>query len=594
MAAFSEKSLFEQGMTGSFYATGSNAWIGEEPATFVSALKNKEQIKLSFPVRTKVRMLPNSSSIYYFNFDAYQWNIPSDAVRDHAGPSESFAVDTRYVQSILAAIPLYLNKGISGSIFVEDEKWFDTHGNSLGSGSVNIFRTSSFKDRRQKMNEESFIDSFNLQKDTWSKFLALDLPKSVQRARDYNIKKNEYFTLPIKEPFLIEKVIFEIPFCFGNGWFNDRTLLTLMTASRGDYTFQGTPLTEIGLVGDVIDEIESKSGYANGGATSTYNFGGPGITLALFSEKNYGTGSIRDLVCRSFITHEEDSVRDVRLTRIFDESYSRNELASSWVQVTPLGHDSTITKIDAIVSPSYLGPKKFFTGSIVSTADVEITNGVRIIHERSLRGYFNIDDYYEPLTYDQGLQFISGVLENEYAAFETATLTGIDTFGRGMTGFSPSGGSIFGSEYVSAGLDAIRRDGSIKNISRISEPRKTQLLSEFSDKFTFYYPSYEGYASPDIVVPCYYFIGSRRQSPYLINPGEKLSLAIVKNRPAMINFKADIPNPEDIETGKFNLLSSSFYMELGDELGHDVQLNTGSINITLYGSYVREGRKYIP
>lgn len=586
MSAFSEKSLFEQGMTGSFYATGSNAWIGDEPGTFVQPLRNKDQIRMSFPVRTKVRMLPNSSSIYYFNFDAGQWNIPSDAVTDHVGPSESFAVDTRYAVNVggLFYVPSY--HGTSGSIFAEDEKWFDTHGNSLGSGSLGIFRTSTYKDKRQKMTEESYSEYFNLNYKTWSNFLTLDLPKSVQRQKNYNVKKSEYFFPPIEEPFLIEKVVFEVPFCFGNGWFNDRTLLTLMTSSKEDYTLNGYSFE---LMGE-----ELGIDFLNGGATSNYNYGGPGLTLALFSEKNYGTGSIRDLVCRSYITHEEDSVRDMRLTPIYDESYANNDFDNAWVQLTTLGHDRDVTKIDAIVSASYVGSKKFFTGSIISTSDVEISNGVRIIHEREARGIYlggEGPSAYSFLTYSQAMSFLSSALGDSYVPLKTSTMTGVDAFGRGMTGFSPSGGSIFGSEFVTAEVDVIRRDGSIRNPSQLSEKRAGEILSEFDSTYVFVKKG-DG-KTYNIVVPCYYFIGSRRQSPYLINPGEKLSFAIVKNRPAMINFKANVAD-SDLETGKFDLLSSSFYMDLGDPQGHDVQLNTGSINITLYGSYVREGRKYIP
>lgn len=589
MSAFSEKSLFEQGMTGSFYATGSNAWIGEEPGTFVSPLRNKEQIRLSFPVRTKVKMLPNSSSIYYFNLDSAQWNIPNSAVGDHRGPSESFAVDTRYTEntSEISFVPYY--GGTSGSIFVEDEKWFDTHGNSLGSGSLNIFRVSSLSDRRQRMSEESYSNFNDIKKDSWPRFLTLDLPKSVQRSSIYRTKKSECFYLPIDEPFLIEKVVFEIPFCFGNGWFNDRTCLTLMTSSRRDYTLEGTPFIDL----DLASGGEDLTGFTNGGATSCYNFGGPGITLALFSEKNYGTGSIRDLVCRSFITHEEDSVRDMRFVPIFDESHSSNIYDNAWIQMTTLGHDRSVTKIDAVVRASYVGSKKFFTGSVILNSDVEISNGVRIIHERQLKGSQGLEDY-NFITYDDAMKFVSGVIESEYSSLDASTLTGVDAFGRGMTGFSPSGGSIFGSEYTSVNTEIIRRDGSIRNPSKLPDSKKSQILSEFSSNYTFYHPPYEGFAANNVVVPSYYFLGARRQSPYLINPGEKLSLAIVKNRPAMLNFKADVPDIIDLETGKSNMLSSSFLMNLGDPSGHDVQLNTGSINITIYGSYVREGRKYIP
>ena len=61
-----------------------------------------------------------------------------------------------------------------------------------------------------------------------------------------------------------------------------------------------------------------------------------------------------------------------------------------------------------------------------------------------------------------------------------------------------------------------------------------------------------------------------------------------------MNFKANFSSALLYLFGQANILSSSYLMDLKDPEGHDVQLNTGDINITFYGSYVREGNKYIP
>ena len=78
MRPFSEANLFEQNNNDDpFYATGSIGSIGETPGSFSSALSNKDQIRISFSVETRVQMLSNSSSIYYFNIKDKKWNIPS-------------------------------------------------------------------------------------------------------------------------------------------------------------------------------------------------------------------------------------------------------------------------------------------------------------------------------------------------------------------------------------------------------------------------------------------------------------------------------------------------------------------------------------
>lgn len=616
MGAFSEKSLFEQGasLNDSFYSTGSNARIGENPGTFTSALKEKTQFKLSFPVKNKVKMLPNSSSIYYFNVGQGQWNIPSRAVSELNGFGSHVSLDTRADLQLVSSPYTRISLGSSGSIFVEDEKLFDTHGNCLGSGSLHVFRASSFSDeRRQKITEECF-SSFNIVKqDSTSKNLVLDMPKSIQRNPSYEVSNEEFFTLPIDEPFLIEKVVFEVPFCFGNGWFNDKTALSLMTSSAGNFTYGGDfyPFKDL-----VADSYETPLGEASlefvdvarSGSVSVYNYGGPGITLSLMSQKMYGTGSIRDLICRGFLTHIDDTDRDMAYVPIVDGPVGFHDFSNVWYQLTPLGVDTSITSVDGLVSASYSGSNKFFTGSVVVKSNVEVSNGIRVIHTRNLFGTPGVKDvstYMYP-SYEASMQFVSRSLDSSFIALnETvlsgsseAILTGIDPFGRGMTGFSPSGGSIFGSEYVTANTDIIKKDGRIKNTSYFSGSKRSSILSTVSSSITFFNSSsyYRGgnYLSYNLKIPTYYFIGSRRESPYLIYPGEKITLAVSKNRPVFLNFSANIPNLNSLATGKATILSSSFLSNLGDSNGHDVQLNTGSINITFYGSYVRQGNKYIP
>lgn len=85
---------------------------------------------------------------------------------------------------------------------------------------------------------------------------------------------------------------------------------------------------------------------------------------------------------------------------------------------------------------------------------------------------------------------------------------------------------------------------------------------------------------------------ANKDSPYLINPGEKLVLAISKTRPAVSASGHDIPNATAALTGRSRLVRH--VPLIGSVTGHDVTLATGSINITLYGSYVRQGSRYTP
>ena len=611
MSAFSENSLFEQGtFSDSFYSTGSNARIGETPGTFTSALRDKTQFRLSFPVKNKTKMLPSSSSIYYFNVGKSQWNIPTRSIPELNDFGNHVSLDTRTDLQRVSSPYTRASFGSSGSIFVEDEKLFDTHGNCLGSGSLSVFRFSSFSEERmQKINEECFSSMNIIRQDSASKNLLLDMPKSIQRNPSYDASNEEFFTLPIEEPFLIEKVVFEVPFCFGNGWFNDKTSLSLMTSSAGNFTYGGDFFPFENLVADEYEETIASNSWkfmdvAKSGSVSVYNYGGPGITLSLMSQKSYGTGSIRDLICRGFVTHIDDTDRDMMYVPIVDGHVVSHDFSNVWCQLTPLGVDTSITSIDGLVSASYSDNNKFFTGSVAVKSNVEVSNGIRVIHTRKLfgtPGEKDISTYRFP-SFETCMQFVSRSLDSTFIPLNDgsseAILTGIDPFGRGMTGFSPSGGSIFGSEHVTANTDVITKEGKIRNTSYYSGAKRNTILSTVSSSITFFnsnnYYGEENYLSCNIKIPTYYFIGSRRESPYLIYPGEKITLTATKNRPTFLNFKANIPNLISLIKGKAQILSSSFLMNLGDPKGHDVQLNTGSINITFYGSYVRQGNKHIP
>jgi hypothetical protein len=555
LTIFSEKSLFEQGESSdSFYATGSSASIGSTPGAFSSALRDKTQIKVSLPVRSRIRMLPNSSSIYYFDFSQSQWIIPQNAVADMSGMASNFAVNT------IADQPG--DPGNSGSIFVEDDRWFDCHGNSIASGSLNIFRPTNPSRRQQKTEEESNIgDAVITNGRQATVHLTNDYPKSVQRNQDYDATVNQCFTLPISEPFLIEKVVFEVPFCMGRGWFEDKTAVTLMTASGPGYTLDGTQ-----------EMFQNQYVFH-------YNQGGPGITLSLSSQKNYGSGNIRDLICKGLITHDDDIDKQVKLIPMVsggagislqfnDGDYDFFE----W-QVTLLGIDSSETN-SIITRPA----TNQLTSSVQVKSVAEVSNGTRILQ---------ISNSPSPYDADTRINYVRNLISSEYISL-AGYITGVDPFGRGMSGFSPSGGSIFGREHTTIGNDVIR-GGLVKNPYYFeSDAKRQQVIDYVTPLFT--------QDPQSAVAPSYMFLGSKSSSPYLVYPGEKLLLAATKTRPAVLSFSVNIDTatPNALEYGIGTVTSSSYLNNISDPNGHDVQLDAGTINITFYGSYVREGKKYVP
>ena len=557
MKPFSEDARPEQG-NGSdpFYATGSIGSIGENPGSFSTALSNKEQIRLSFAVKNKVQMLPNSSSIYYFNVASGQWNIPSKALSDHVGPFGNVSVKTN---------------GTAGSLFIEDSIGFDYKANAIVSGSLSIQRNiSGINNTSQKIENgpASFLGTNNPLPgiNDQIQYMLVDFPKSSQRNSDYNASNSEVFELPISAPFLIEKIVYEIPFCMGSGWFYDKSSVNVATSSLGDFTVNGI------ASGYTVPRVE------------LLDQGGPGITLSIFCQKNYGSGTIRDLICHDLVSHESDITKEIVLSPIFSGSSGSPTAPFSYWALSIKGLDENL--VDSIVSPIISGNTKYFTGSIRIKSEASVSNGVH---------FFTLDTFKVDSSASELTDWVSNKLSLEYSKMAGSMLAGIDSFGRGMTGFSPSGGSIFGGEYTSS-QDAIRKDGSSRNSFYISSSSSRQSIIDSLTPFLIQGTAWQ----KRIFSISKDFYGSKKSSPYLVYPGEKLVLAASKTRPAFKNLKVDIntsTNPDAETKGIGTLLSSSYINSIPctpSLNGHDVQFNTGSINMTFYGSYVRGGNSYIP
>jgi len=591
MKPFSEVSLFDQGNTSdAFYATGSRQSIGETPGTFSTSLKNKQQIRVSFSVNSAQSMEPNSSSIYYFSPTNKNWSKPTGI--NFTGPFENVSMLVEENFGSYPRGPAPAGQGCLGSIFVEDHLTFDNVGSPIASGSLKIFRVnklnsvSSIYSGSQKTQESSrgwnFYKSrtspIKFNRSSISEIISKDYPDSFQRSSIFNAVNDQTFVLPVTEPFLIEKAVIEIPFCFGENWFNDKTTIFTMTSSLSDYP---------AYTGDGV-------GVGSSGGWFYWNDGGPRITVSLMSQKSYGTQKIRDLISSGIITHENDALENKQfsVTQIFKDLNVFSNVAHESYVVHPVGR--TYRNNDYVIKN-----QNKFTGSVILKTEASISNGASFI---------KISAFGPPLTSIPGTsyeEFLNKNFNEEYSSQGSASvkgasntgltalqLKGINPFGRAMTGFSPSGGSIFGGEYSTIDAQEINDRDEYKNPFYISDKNARdnaylQVSSSLFDGFDF------STKKMFILMGADFFLGNEKPSPYLVYPGEKLILSVSKHRPAIKNFKISI-DPGNYSTGKANLLSSSYYSAISNGIGHDVYLNTGSINITFYGSYVRAGNSYIP
>lgn len=579
MKPFTEYALFELGNeSDSFFATGSRISLGEDGG-FATPLRNKEQIRFSFSVKNSVRMLANSASIYYFNIEDGQWQIPVNARKDLVGPFGNVSYPTDWSNPSGSVSPF---KTV-GSLFSEDAKGFSAYGNPLASGSSSPYIQSITQHSHINgiLNDETNlveIISFKSNKvsNASVNIMTHDYPKSVQRSSDYTPSKSESFIVGNQYPFLIEKAVIEIPFCFGETWFQDRT--ATVSGDWRDSRF-GSSFIQAATGTYASDRLRNRE---------FFDRGGPALTVALFSQKGYGSGSILDLIASGTITHSDDTLDvDVRDSPADLSTYRRvPAYPRGVIALTALGIESPA----AVIKKE--GISTFFTGTVKAKLEASVSNGIDLI--ASINTFWNgttqgkdaAKSYYANLLTQRYYKIGDSEISTQQLQLIPAD---IDPYGRGMSGFSPSGGSIFGYEYNTGGFtlsaDKYQNPYYVSNVTR-----RNKLINYIHAYIDNYWTTYS--STPVVYTTSKISFSSNKSSPYLMNPGEKLVLAISKTRPALSGASFVIPDAASANTGTGYI--TAIYPLTGSVNGHDVQLATGSINITLYGSYVRNNSEYKP
>lgn len=132
-------------------------------------------------------------------------------------------------------------------------------------------------------------------------------------------------------------------------------------------------------------------------------------------------------------------------------------------------------------------------------------------------------------------------------------MSNMNPFGRGQIGASPR--AIFGREYISPTIN--------------NGPPNSHKP----------YPTFDVWSYPGLfdIVPAHNG-NIHKYSPYLLYPGDKLVLAISKHRPVKTHALS-----LGITTNKtYDALTGS----------HDVAIDVGELNISLYGSHIKTGKEY--
>lgn len=507
-----------------FFATGSS--VKDVGPGFDQPLKSKTQVRFQLPVNVGTILPGDTASIFYYNQQAKAWEVPANSSYILAIGATTPPAGTK--TGDLSSAQTYLSHGQQP----EDARGFGPVGNLVASGS---HVTGAGANQQTDPVIGSLYDNTKL-----VQYIAKKYPKSIRSNDNYAPADVETFTIPITQPFLIEKAIFEIPIAFGPGWF-------------GDVTQVFSPVGAVSF------------------STPAMDFGGPGLTVALMrhipmqeqgqsgdagGSKVITATSTRDMILTGTITHSVDYVSGVAISTFPPDNGN--------YQLRPYGFLSFASPAGAVVPV----PRNLqFTGSVLVKAQATSVAGVDVAYTSVFLG-----------TNAQNASGALGLLTSPTlplgnGAFGTVTKYSvvsnyISPFGRSGGGFQQSGRAILGNEFATLQGSFDPTGNSVANpfyvgATKASVPPQVQAALDAGAAMG---------GAFNVSAPAMVSLKSHFTSPYLVMPGDQLVLSISKMRPFTYSQTA-------------SPLSASV-------LPHDVRLLPGNINITLYGSQVQEGVEY--
>jgi hypothetical protein len=523
MPAFNESFRPEQDqatLNEEFFMTGTNN--SQVDGGFTDPLKSKTQIRFNLPVNTSVQMPGDTSSIYYYNWASKCWEVPVNSTYQVSN-SGTEPPGAPQAGGDWANPQMYATNGR----IIEDARGFGPIGNPIASGSI-----STSGAQTSPLIGTSYVGS------VLTKVLSGQYPKSVRNNQEYEPVPGETFTLPINAPFLIEKMVIEIPMAAGPGWFNDQTQCFIPEAPVNGFDFAGPAMT-VALSRNIKLSENNQQVLSSGRVV--YDLPGP---------------SMRDLILTGTITHQFDNTGSI------SSSFVPGANGFPTFIMRQVGFLSYANPPGAVVDPN---ASLSFTGSVQVQCEALSAVGPIVAFEslfasnNAAEDVTNVTNF---LTLNPTISLSravgpAGVELFSYIAY-------VSPFGRGGTGFDPSGRSTLGNEFVTMQSNYDQTGESVINPFYLGPNGITTALSTSFSQF------HNGGNAFNCFIYTAFPLASHWSSPYLVMPGDELVLSISKMRPYCLTTTASV--------------------EVG--LPHDVQLMPGNVNITLYGSQIQEGVEY--
>jgi hypothetical protein len=513
---------------------------------------------------------PTTSSIHYYNADKKKWTMV--APEDCTG---HFQVSSRNIEGMKSRVQVFSDTKSGFYTVSETSRGFDSIGRKIVSGSEHL-GYSNIGGAPQTNGEVSSKNIGALYYSTAPDvgIIPIDTPSRILDATttaqsnsltdnpSYYPSNSQTISFPIEQPFLIEKIVVDIPLTAGNNWFSDLTTCTRAFGGRG-----GTGgILGIGSTGSPI---------------GPFDFGGPGLTFSIMCARRASKdASYVDLIASGTITHEFDNFANVFLYK---------DTGMNDYHLRPIGFRS-FSNPSAVISRNN---NLAFTGSVRLQLEAATSSGLTLaIEDRSASTESNnhvtsnrekiIDLLTSPtrnlkaveLNQFDGAGMLPDVdsvaIEDYKNRSPRVYIQQISPFSRGSSKFEFGGNSILGGMIAS---------------NDISQPVKNPLYVSTSGSLPAELKSKIDSNNFTAIAFNLCSTFASRPSPYLIFPGDKITLAMSKTRPVVYKalFEEHVMIGDD-DTYRNYILTGS----------HDISFNTGTVNLTFYGSYVRNGMEYNP
>lgn len=529
-----------------FYKTGSSMDVFGPG--FDGPLKSKTQIKLSLPVSRPTTLPPFTASFNYYDKGLNRWIlVDPDGYRR---PENSVVLEgVGSLSGYVEHDTLYFNR------VTETSRGFDAIGRKIVSGSSNIDFTIGAGARSYQTDEVIGL-TYNKKNVVFQQALSKQYEKSITDNSVFFPANSQQIDPKIEEPFLVEKIVATVPLYAEGDWFNDKT-------------------TCIRAFGDV--------GPAEAMASGTMDFGGPALTFAVFCPKKAPGVQYFDLIASGTITHQFDDKAEV---------YLGKESGMNYHSLRPIGFRS-FSNPTTVISGTLDGATYKYNDNAKLELTPSIASGVSYL--RNDRRLNNESLNYVTINRARASQLLTSPnltnFENLYNNYDYFTGTlgfvnyinssprihvqNVSPLSRGTTKFEFNGNSILGGTIAS-----FNNETTVKNPLFVGTSLPASYITEINSA-NFRFDAVMQYSTVD-----------SRPSPYLLMPGDKLTLAISKTRPVI--YKMELENTTPVN-GLGWVGSSNSYKHTQLTGSHNtIVLNSGSIELTLYGSYVREGRGYNP